>query len=161
MSNPTPPAPATPPATEPTKVSTKAWLLDTIERAGTTYVQALVALLISVGATGPSAWKAAVIAAFPAALNIIVQAIFGWTPPKLKNIYADIAVRTGRTFVYTCLSFIVANLSTGAHMGGAWQAMLDAAIAASLVIVKGGVASVIPSTITPASLAPALTPQVK
>lgn len=143
------------------QLSFKAWAMDTVERAAFTYVQALLALVVGVGFGGPSAAMAALIAAAPAGLNIIAQAIFGWTPPKVKNVYLDIVIRSSRTFVYSCTTFLVINLSSGAHMGGAWHAMIRAALVAAFVVVKGSLASLVPGTITPASLAPVVSPQTK
>lgn len=119
----------------------KLWLLDTAERAGSTFVQSLITFVLIAGQTQHSeGWVKAVVAAvFPAVGSVILNAVTTLTLPVITNYWADVAIRVGRTWVATVLGAALADQFDLFEVSG-WKAAAIAGITAALVVVKSEIA---------------------
>lgn len=130
----------------------KQWLLDTLERAGSTLVQsAIVFFLAAQGTDGVGNWKAIFAALFPAVANVILNALT-YKVPLIKNFWGDLCYRVARTFLVVFLGAMVATTADLFDVD-VWQAAAVAGGAAVLAVIKAEISKRLrPSTITPASL---------
>jgi len=121
--------------------SLKLWLVDTAERAGSTFVQALIMFLLVAGQTDHSeGWTKAVIAAiFPAVGSVILNAVTTLTLPTITNYWADVAIRIGRTWIATVLGAALAD-QFDLFQTSSWKAAAIAGMGAVLVIIKSELA---------------------
>lgn len=129
----------------------KEWAIDTGERALSTYVQTLITFTLGVTALDASVLQAMAIAALPAGINVIYQALLGWNPSVVRSWWLDTLIRTVRTFAFTALGLMSADAFDFTDID-AYQAVGRAGFAAALVVVKTSFAFFRKGTITPASL---------
>ena len=129
------------------------WLLNILERAGTSFVQAVLALLTVSGLSdfGPSFAKQLATAGLVAAASTLKTMAypdngFGWP------FYKDLAARAAFTGVFAAAAAIAASSGFDLFSVTAWQTVGIAGVAAGLAVVKGALARPQPGTITPASL---------
>lgn len=133
------------------KLTFKQWLSDTAERALSTYIQTFIVFATGMAASmNFGVLKAAALAAIPAAINVLYQALAGWEPPKSKSWALDVLVRCARTFLYTALGLMITNAFSFTDTS-AWQTAAAAGLTAVLVVVKSALAERRKGTITPAS----------
>ena len=130
------------------------WAVDALERAGSTFVQALLVFLpiVFVGEWTEDGWKALVAALLPAAGSIILAAVS--VPfPAPDSWLVDVILRVVRTFVVTAAGLFAAD-GFDLFDGNAWRGVVISSLMAALAVVKGLIARGEPNTVTPASLAP-------
>lgn len=130
------------------------YVLDPLERAGSTFVQQFAVVLLATGSGGllvHQNWQiAAFTALFAAAISLIMwgaQLPFGNLPGKL-----DLAARVAKTFLASFGGTLVASGATDVVHAN-WQAAAAIGLAAALAaLVKGLIAFNKVNTITAASL---------
>lgn len=139
--------------------SFKLWLIDTAERAGSTFVQSLIMFVLVAGQTDHSeGWTKAVIAAvFPAVGSVILNAVTTLTLPEITSYWVDVSVRVGRTWIATVLGAALAD-QFDLFQTSSWKAGAIAGMGAVLVIIKSELARRLTDKkagipLTPASLA--------
>lgn len=130
----------------------KLWIADTVERVGTTVLEAALVFVIAAnGQLDVSRWRALGAAILPGAFNVIKQAAQSYLP-KGKSWASDTALRSGWTFLITWAG---AASATGFDVfdASAVKTAVLAAFVAALAVVKAALAKLKKNTITPASLA--------
>lgn len=132
------------------------YVLDPLERAGSTFVQQLVVILLasgSAGAAGVQHWAlAADTAGFAAALSLVMS-VATFSVPKLAP-GLDLALRVLKTFAQSFGGVLIASQATSfVHAG--WKAALAAAIPTALLALLKGLAALPIVQTDGASLLPA------
>lgn len=141
-------------------------LKDTFERVVATAVQSVIVYLVAANNLHIDHWKAVLAAAFPAAVNVILQAASGWMIPSGMSVLADTILRAFRTFWVGFLGTLAATAPAfDLYSASAWKAAAIGGCIAALAVVKGGLATFLAAReakkaaptpkITPASLAKA------
>jgi hypothetical protein len=148
MSDPT--APLTPVAQPP--MTFRLWIVDTAEMAASTIVQAAIVFFLAAERLDTSQGKALLAALLPGAVNVLKQAFAKWMP-KQTFWLADMAIRAFWTFAIVALGALPAAGLDLIEIT-AWRVAALAGLAAALAVVKATIASLIPNTVSPASLAP-------
>lgn len=130
----------------------RTWLVDTLERAFFSLVQALVVFLpLLVGEWGTDLARAILAAGFVAVGSVVLNALTARMPTP-ASFAADALLRIVRTFAVTVLSL---TLATGFDLFSltAWRTAGTAGLVAVAALVKALAARWRPATITPASFA--------
>lgn len=132
------------------------FFLDLLERAGTTYVEALLGFVLLAPVLDVSVLTAALVAGLPALFSVVKAGIYEFLEVRPRRSFAmDLLERTIGTYLVTFLGLVATNpgeVST-------YELALVAALPAALAVVKGALASRVASP-TNASLVelPARTP---
>jgi hypothetical protein len=109
-------------------------LIGLFEKAATTYVEALIAVIAASSALGVSVLQSAAIAAIPAALTVIANGIP--QPPAHLPFYTDMAFRAIRTYVVSFVGILVAMPMFDFSMSVLQTAALGA-LPAAFAVIKG------------------------
>ncbi len=129
----------------------KTWIVGLGEKVIMTFLEAYAAVMVAGNAFGElGAWKAAGVAALPAALTIVINGVntFPLTP---NSFLEDLVGRTLRTYVAGFLGFFVAAPAFGYSMN-TLQAAALAGIPAAIAVAKGLISSRIGYSETAAAL---------
>lgn len=110
------------------------WLLDTLERAGSTLVQTVIPLIILAMTSGSTDWSALTVAAFAAVGSVLLASVKQLSPAGLPY-HLDVLVRLVRTLVVTGLSLALAS-GFDLYSAAAWQSVAVAVGVAALVFIK-------------------------
>lgn len=132
------------------------FFLDLLERAGTTYVEALLGFVLLAPVLDVSVLTAALVAGLPALFSVLKAGIYEFLEVRPRRSFAmDLLERTIGTYLVTFLGLVVVNPGEVAT----YSLALVAALPAALAVVKGALASRVASP-TNASLVelPARTP---
>ena len=132
-----------------------AWFRDTAERVGLTFVEAIITFAVLSGGLSLS-WETVIgSGAVTAALVVLKQAVFSFTPPTVAgNLFLDTVQRVAWSAIQGAITVAAADAFDWTD-GSAWKAAGAAGLMAALTLVKALIASRRQGTITPASLAPA------
>lgn len=140
----------------PTPATPRGSILDAFERVVVTYVEVFLGTLIlsSSGAIDLSTARSAALAGIPAAVAALKAAIthLVGSTPRPRSPLLDLAERALSTYLETFLGVLMVASAYGLSQT---KVALLAALPAGLAVVKGGLATLVPGTATPASLAPA------
>ncbi|MFE5332577.1 hypothetical protein ACFRCG_39985 [Embleya sp. NPDC056575] len=151
-------------------LTTRAALAALLERAGWTFLQVFLGGLTTANALDLSVAQTAALAAVPAGLSVLLNAVRGWS----DNRALDRTVRSGPAWFVDLLQRTAATYALAA--GGAWmlsarydlstvQVALYGAIPAALAVIKAAVArrigdpgsaATLPGALDPAAPVPAL-----
>lgn len=112
-------------------------LIGLFEKAATTYIEALIAVVAASSTLGVSVLQSAAIAAIPAALTVIANGIP--QPPVNLPFYTDMAFRTIRTYVVSFVGILVAMPMFDFSISILQTAALGA-LPAAFAVIKGIVA---------------------
>lgn len=107
------------------------------EKIGTTYVEAVITLLLLGNIYDTGSVNVALVAAVPAGLTAMLAFI---PQPNGLPFYLDVLYRTGRTYAVTFIGFLVA-MPVFAFDMAQWKAFAIAAVPAALTILKSALAS--------------------
>lgn len=132
----------------------KTWVLDTGERAVSTFIGFAVTLLVAGQAIDMSfahqLATAGVAAVWVVILNAFPSLNFSYAPDTLQ----DVLARAGKSFIQASGALLVAA-GSGWYVASVWQSAGIAGGAAAWAVIKSWLASRRPnSTVTPASVAP-------
>lgn len=133
-----------------------AYLLDPLERAGSTFVQQFVVVLLATGSAGLVAgqqWAAAAdVAGFAAIVSLLTSALsFG--VPRLSAA-ADLGLRVAKTGLQSFLGVLAGDQLTGSVVHADWKAALAVAIPVMLTAALKGLAALAAPWSDGASLLP-------
>lgn len=126
------------------------YVLDPLERAGRTFVQQFVTVLLATGAAMVTQnWLLALDSAGFAALISVLTSVLTFAVPPQRAV-VDLVLRVGKTFVQSLVGTLAASgvLLTQADWRGAVAVALPAAFAA---LVSAGVPSLIPAGVARAT----------
>jgi hypothetical protein len=133
------------------------YVLDPLERAVSTFVQAFAVLLVgtgSVAVVGVQEWaKAADVAGFAAILSLITS-ILTFAVPELPVVW-DIIWRTVKTGLQAFFGVLAADQMTHSVLHADWKAALAVAVPVALAALLKSVAALAAPWSKDASLAPA------
>lgn len=131
---------------------TKQKIYDILERALNTWWQAALMFIIASQSLDQSVLGAAALAGLPALFNFLYRLIAG-VQIKVTNLWLDLISRGGITFLSTFLGLLAAG-GLDYTSSSTWTAALVSAGTTAIALLKGGAASLIKGTVTPASLLP-------
>lgn len=139
---------------EPVTSNTRVTLLDTAERVGTTFAEAVLVYVIAgltADNTADAFWRGLLVAAVVAAANAIKVLLTTWVP-VIDSWLWDTVYRAVSTFVVAAAGSLVSVQFLDLVDIGFWRGVGLAALTAALSVVKSGIASRRPPGVTPASL---------
>ncbi len=137
--------------------SFRSWLVDALERAFASLVQALLVFVPLLFGVWDRALGRTMIAAGFAAVGSVILAALLAPIPSPRTWRADALFRVVRTFLVTVLSLALATGFDLFSLSG-WRTVLLAGLVSVLAVVKAFLSKLIPGTITPASFALPPTP---
>lgn len=130
----------------------RSWLVDALERAFASLVQALLVFVPLLFGVWDEALGRTMLAAGFAAVGAVLLAVLLAPVPKPRSWLGDAVFRVVRTFLVTVLSLALASGFDLFSVSG-WRSVLLAGLVSALAVVKAFLAKLIPGTITPASFA--------
>jgi hypothetical protein len=136
-----------------TTITLKTWVLDTIEKAGITALQALLVLIPTVQVWDNATYKALVAAGIFAVLNVFKQALTFWIPTP-KSFVLEVVVRALWTFGISILGVATAGGVFDLFSATAWRAAAVGGLMAAAAVVKGLIARRVSGPLSQASLMP-------
>jgi hypothetical protein len=134
----------------------QSYVLDPLERAGSTFVQQFVVLLLATGSAGLVSYQqwglAADVAGFAAILSLITS-ILTFAVPKLP-VAADVAWRTIKTGLQSFFAVLAADTMTHSVVHADWKAALAVALPTMIAALLKSLASLAAPWSEGASLLP-------
>ena len=129
----------------------KFWLMDTLERAGSTAVQAAIVYGIAATQLDSDFFKGLVVAVVIAVTNVLKSAVTAFVP-TFTDWRLDMLYRAASTFVVSALGSLASVTWFNLIDMGFWKGVVLAAATTTIALVKGILAGFKDGTLTPASL---------